>query len=949
MCRTGATISKWPGRHVLRQTQTSYKITTYPEEFLMLSHIMLRNWFMEQLLRRIPMRQLYAQVMNVGDMVHSVYLYCFTNIILTFRRPPDRHFVTENCVVVQRHKQTRLKKVLAFLVLYFVKWYFGAQFQDEWDSSNNETMLNELKTKMMSLMAKDTLKKPHPRNVGGWSSDSVPIVVDTATTRTITPRFEDLIDPVEYKTGLLGIGRSEITHKGRVRWNVMDDSGKTVQLEDNDAYYCAGAPYRLLCPHSWKQCRDEMRAERGETEGDQANIFLADDNTGYIMTWDRGKIMVSVPLDEHTNLPTIYSHGTYEGFKSFASGFRAFPTIIPNDNDKEEEETMKMVEENEGEVSEPDESERQTPQTVSFEDEINQHEKPTQIDDPITHRDEALFMSWHLKLGHVPFKVIRWMSSLGILPKKLQHCKKTICPACMYGKQKRRPWRVKGQAQGQIRKANVPGQCVSVDQLISGTAGLVAQTTGKLTTARYKVATIFVDHYSDLDFVYIQESTSAEETINAKKAFERFAKERGVTIQHYHADNGIFASNGFREEAERCGQGLSFCGVGAHHQNGIAERRIQDLTETARANLIHASHRNEAITAHLWPYALLHASHIRRLLPRDGNMKSPEELFSRAGVRPTTRFLHPFGCPVYVLKGKLQSGGTQPKWEERSRVGVYLGVSRQHATNVSLILNPQTGFISPQFHCVYDDQFDTCERDKNFSKLWAEKAGLQSTAIEDPGDYSQKNVDEIFQVPFVREELNESTVPIVETIEGENEMPTVENDNDEHIPVPEDQEDDHQEPEETVQNEGAQPEPLQEAPRTSRSGRVLRRTQRLEESYMLPRLRSMISEVCHATCEQNKLDDGTINDVNKLHAHAIPASIADNDTMYLREAMQQTDKGEFLKAMVKEIEDHTNRGHWRLTSVDEMRRRNYKHKPIMAIWSFKRKRSPTGEITKYKA
>ena len=163
---------------------------------------MLRNWFVEQLLRRIPMRQLYAQVMDVGDMVHSVYLYCFTNIILTFRRPPDRHYVTENCVVVQRHKQTRLKKVIAFLVLYFVKWYFGIQFQDKWDSSNNETMMNELKTKMMSLMAKDTLKKLHPRNVGGWSSDSVPIVVDTATTRTITPRFEDLIDLVEYKTGL---------------------------------------------------------------------------------------------------------------------------------------------------------------------------------------------------------------------------------------------------------------------------------------------------------------------------------------------------------------------------------------------------------------------------------------------------------------------------------------------------------------------------------------------------------------------------------------------------------------------------------------------------------------------------------------------------------------------------------------------------------------------------
>ena len=53
--------------------------------------------------------------------------------------------------------------------------------------------------------------------------------------------------------------------------------------------------------------------------------------------------------------------------------------------------------------------------------------------------------------------------------------------------------------------------------------------------------------------------------------------------------------------------------------------------------------------------------------------------------------------------------------------------------------------------------------------------------------------------------------------------------------------------------------------------------------------------------------------------------------------------------MIKEIDDHTQRGHWRITTRQEMKDRNYKHKPIMAIWSFKRKRNPMGDITKYKA
>jgi hypothetical protein len=60
--------------------------------------------------------------------------------------------------------------------------------------------------------------------------------------------------------------------------------------------------------------------------------------------------------------------------------------------------------------------------------------------------------------------------------------------------------------------------------------------------------------------------------------------------------------------------------------------------------------------------------------------------------------------------------------------------------------------------------------------------------------------------------------------------------------------------------------------------------------------------------------------------------------MYRSEAMKQPDKDKFLEAMVKEIDDHT-RGHWRVTTKAEMKKRGYTHEPIMAIWSFKRKRS----------
>jgi hypothetical protein len=79
---------------------------------------------------------------------------------------------------------------------------------------------------------------------------------------------------------------------------------------------------------------------------------------------------------------------------------------------------------------------------------------------------------------------------------------------------------------------------------------------------------VFVDNFSGLSYVHSQMSTDAAATIEAKKSFEPYAKAHGVTIGHYHADNGIFASKEFMDEVSRSGQTITFCAVNAHHQNG---------------------------------------------------------------------------------------------------------------------------------------------------------------------------------------------------------------------------------------------------------------------------------------------------------------------------------------------------------------------------------------------
>ena len=110
--------------------------------------------------------------------------------------------------------------------------------------------------------------------------------------------------------------------------------------------------------------------------------------------------------------------------------------------------------------------------------------------------------------------------------------------------------------------------------MISTQIGFIAQLKGCLTTQQYRAATIFADHFTRLCYIHLMQSLTSDETIAAKLAFERFAKQYGVSILHYHADNGHFANNMFMAACKQQRQQLTFCGVNTHFQNGIAKRAI---------------------------------------------------------------------------------------------------------------------------------------------------------------------------------------------------------------------------------------------------------------------------------------------------------------------------------------------------------------------------------------
>ena len=130
-----------------------------------------------------------------------------------------------------------------------------------------------------------------------------------------------------------------------------------------------------------------------------------------------------------------------------------------------------------------------------------------------------------------------------------------------------------------------PGDRVSVDQYKSSSAGRLPNTYGRETSnLRYKGGSIFVDHATGYIYIHNQVSLNTGSTLAGKHAFEEFADEYNVKLKRFHADNHPFNSREFHRDLELQDQTITFSAVGAHHQNGVAERnevkRYLSLTST---------------------------------------------------------------------------------------------------------------------------------------------------------------------------------------------------------------------------------------------------------------------------------------------------------------------------------------------------------------------------------
>ena len=614
--------------------------------------------------------------------------------------------------------------------------------------------------------------------------------------------------------------------------------------------------------------------------------------------------------------------------------------------------------------------------------------------------ESRLTLYWHHRLRCAPLRTLHRLSRRGVLPKCIQRVRlMPLCASCAFATAHRKSWRHKNQDPSHIRKLSHkgPGDGTSCDHIISHQPGLIPQITGRLTHERYWGSVIYVDHFSDYVYNHLITAVTSEATLLSKQAYERMAQSHDVKIRAYHADNLRFNDSNFTSDCNRSGQSLTFCGVGAHHQNAIAEAKVKLVCHGARTILLHAQRRWPSVISHvLWPFAIQAIIDRHNKLSLDDQGRSPLEKFAKVrGLTLPTHF-HTFGCPVFILDAPNQTGsiGT-PKWRPRSHTGIYLGHSPCHASSVALVLNLKTGLISPQYHIVYDDEFTTVKYLESLTPPphWEH---LVRTAFEKRSDLSDK-ISSSWLFPSEPSPRSPNKPSTDEDIPPQRQKPTTSTTDSRRVTFLDTGEQQPPQPNHlstttppnlrepvsilrTPESAGEEDDHKSSSPFVRLESIGLRRSPRIaalpprRTSYgLIAMAMSAIAQTCTpvvdltAKCFQTRvihyndyLDrhlDGTPNSIGPF-AEAYLSSRNDNEVYTLKQMLQQPDREHFIEAMRDEIKSMFSMKIWKRVPKREMldhfhqqRRQGFEPKrpQIMTIWSFKRKRKPDGTLCKYKA
>ena len=96
---------------------------------------------------------------------------------------------------------------------------------------------------------------------------------------------------------------------------------------------------------------------------------------------------------------------------------------------------------------------------------------------------------------------------------------------------------------------------------------------------------------------------------------------------------------------------------------------------------------------------------------------------------------------------------------------------------------------------------------------------------------------------------------------------------------------------------------------------------------------NMIFATVNAFYAANQIFDNTLTLC--ILCMALATENDDNESYIFKQMFQQEDRADFIKATLKETNDHKTKGHWEVVPRSE---KPANVKSILAVWAFKRKR-----------
>jgi hypothetical protein len=376
-----------------------------------------------------------------------------------------------------------------------------------------------------------------------FDTDSFKIGIDTLCSVTMSGS-KDCFKDLRLSEGatISGIAGGLVSQgQGTFCFQLDDDDGVRHSIHLPNNLYVPGLPKTLLCPQQW--------AQHDHDDG----TYIKNTATGCWLVWNRGRSKKFVPLNESINTPTFTTaSGTFH-YRAFEATIMACDASTPQlrqhlsyddillrrlhhhpESFIADEDINLQKKDDEDEVSADDDTVQisnvhhldvapdepcplhptghhkwgdcsQHPdnhsihrRTLTFSP-VPRQTEADQLNDAESASDDQLeLLRWHHRLGHLPFTQLKLLAKNGEIPKRFEKVKEPRCAGCLFGKMTKVPWRTRSKTNNKVHEATYPGQCVSVDQMESTQAGFIAQLKGRLTTKRYKAATVFVDHFSRL-------------------------------------------------------------------------------------------------------------------------------------------------------------------------------------------------------------------------------------------------------------------------------------------------------------------------------------------------------------------------------------------------------------------------------------------------------------------